>query len=123
MIRRTTGVLLVTLSLYFIYGYTQDSETTLTIEERIERLESMTASLETRLTARTSFGGAASLASSDRGLEVTTRLDALERRFDAFEAELKRLERRADAAVRQADTAQREAVRATSLARDAARRP
>lgn len=90
------------------------------MEERLERLESAAASLETRLEARTS-GGAASLASADRGLEVMRRLDALERRVYTLERALRDLERRADSAARQADAAQREAARAASLARDAAR--
>lgn len=112
-----TGVLLY---IYILIGYAQNQESELTIEQRVGTLESVTASLETRLNARTSFG-AGSLASSDRGIEVTTRLDALERRVDGLQADLRRLERQAEAALRLAGEAQREAARATGLARDAAR--
>jgi outer membrane murein-binding lipoprotein Lpp len=91
------------------------------VEQRLAALEAAAAGLETRLDARTSFGGAGSLASADRGIEVTTRLTALEQRVDALVADIRRLERQIDAALRQAGAAEREAARATGLARDAAR--
>jgi hypothetical protein len=68
------------------------------VEQRLAALEAAAAGLETRLDARTSFGGAGSLASADRGIEVTTRLTALEQRVDALVADIRRLERQTDQA-------------------------
>jgi hypothetical protein len=121
MTRRLSGWLSVVIFFLISIGYAQNNDSTLTVEQRLAALEATAAALETRLAARTSFGGAGSLASADRGIEVTTRLTALEQRVDALLSDLRRIERQADTALRQAGAAEREAARATSLARDAAR--
>lgn len=108
------------VSIIVSVGYAQNRETELTAEERLERLEAQLVAVETRLEARTR-SGAGSLASSDRGIEIATRVDALERRMDTLANELNRASRQAEQALRQAAQADRTAARAHDLARDAAR--
>jgi hypothetical protein len=116
-----TTVLLSLLAPAIMSAYAQAPADESSVEARLLLLEQQTASLETRLDARTTFG-AGSLASSDRGLEASRRIEALERRIDALSTDLRRIEQQSDAALRQASQAQRDARLAADLARNAASR-
>lgn len=118
---RRTLVLLSLLVPAIMSTYAQSPAEEATVESRLLLLEQQTASLETRLGARTTFG-AGSLAGSDRGLDASRRIETLERRIDALSTDLRRIQQQSEAALRQANQAQRDATRAADLARTAASR-
>lgn len=116
-----TMVLLSLPILAIISTHAQPPTEEPTVEARLLLVEQQTASLETRLAARTTFG-AGSLASSDSGLDASRRIEALERRIETLSADLRRIQQQSDTAMRQASQAQRDAMRAADLARTAASR-
>jgi hypothetical protein len=90
-----------------------------TLEERVETLERLVASLDTRLEART--GGARESGALNEML-LAQRVEQLERVLAAIRSDLQRVERTAELAMRAADDAQRTAAAAERAARDAASR-
>jgi phage shock protein A len=90
-----------------------------TLEERVEALERLVASLDTRLEARTT--GARERGGLPETL-LAQRIEQLERTVAAIRSDIQRIERTAELATRAASDAQRTAAAAERAARDAASR-
>ncbi len=88
------------------------------LEDRIVALERQVATLETRLATRSTVG-AGSLASSEAGLLVRSRLDHVERDLAAVIRKIDRLGSQAAAAQRDASEAKRTAKNALNTAKQA----
>ncbi len=88
------------------------------LEDRIVALERQVATLETRLATRSTVG-AGSLASSEAGLLVQSRLDNVERDLAAVIRKMDRLGSQAAAAQRDASEAKRTAKNALNTSKQA----
>jgi O-acetylhomoserine/O-acetylserine sulfhydrylase-like pyridoxal-dependent enzyme len=91
-----------------------------TLEERIARLESGLATVETRFGLESSRP--ADLGIGQTGAALAGRVDALERSLERLASDVQRIERLADTAARDASQAQRDASMAQQLAREASLR-
>ena len=109
---------LVLATFYITTSYAQDLDPNEDVEERVARLESAVASLETQLLARTTTG-AGSLGRDSAGLEMTGRVDRLEQRIERLALDVQRMTQQIDSAAREASEARRAAQTAERTARDA----
>ncbi len=89
-----------------------------TLEDRLVALERQVATFETRLATRSAVG-AGSLASSQAGLRVQSKLDHVERDLVELSREVRRLGSQAAAAQRDASEANRTAKNALNTAKQA----
>lgn len=115
---RSIARLFALLILYLPAIYAQDLESTEDVGERLARLESAVATLETQLLARTTTG-AGSLGRDSAGLDMTGRVDRLEQRIERLTLDLQRMTQQVDSAAREASEARRAAQTAERTARDA----
>lgn len=76
-------------------SFGQDSDSSLTVDERLAALEIQYATLDTRLNARTKVG-AASLGSSETGLAAQFRIDTLECQVNDLSRAVRGLTRQVD---------------------------
>ena len=113
---KTKPIFALILISFFPVGYTQNLETTSSMEERVATLESGLVSLDARFETRTTVG-AGSLGSSNAGLDARARIDTLERRINDLGREVGNLRRQLDAATREATAARRDARAALSRVR------
>ena len=99
-------------------AYSQETETTVTLEERVQRLERTLVALETRIDARTTVGAGA-LGSSETGLAAQASIDRVARDLTSLRNEVQRLRNQVESAQREATEARREAREAQMNARNA----